>query len=252
MNLKRLVYLLIEKALAKYTDQIVCISKAERDAALREGICEDKKLSLIPNGIDIDKVISAEPISKRELGLGEDNYVIGMIGRLSRQKAPDIFIRAAELIKNSIPNSVFIIVGDGEERVATETFAREHGLELIVTGWVDNPYSYLKVFDVALLLSRWEGFGLAIAEYMAGRKPIVATRVDAIPTLVDDWVDGLLVEVDSPEETARKVKYIYEHKEDVKNMIEKAYKKVVAQYDIHRVAEQHMKLFSTLAKGDGY
>ncbi len=49
-----------------------------------------------------------------------------------------------------------------------------------------------------MLLSRWEGFGLAVVEYMAAEKNVVATKIDAIPTLVDDGVDGLLVEMDNP------------------------------------------------------
>ena len=84
----------------------------------------------------------------------------------------------------------FIIVGNGEEEEEIKRYAGENGLNLIVTGWTNTPYSYLKIFDVAVLLSRWEGFGLAIAGYMAAEKNLVATRVDAIPTIVDDGVDG--------------------------------------------------------------
>ena len=57
----------------------------------------------------------------------------------------------------------------------------KNGLKLVITGWTDEPYSYLKVFDVAMLLSRWKGFGLAVVEYMAAEKNVVATKIDAIP-----------------------------------------------------------------------
>lgn len=246
MKLKSLVYLLMERCLAPLTDRIVCISEAEKESALRAHIADEDKLELIPNGIDIAAVQHAEAIQRSDLGIADDAFVVGMIGRLSPQKAPDVFIRAAKLVHDSINNSAFIIVGDGEEREAVEHFAKDNGLQLVVTGWTDNPYSYLKVFDVAVLLSRWEGFGLAVVEYMAAGKSVVATRTDAIPTLIDDGVDGLLVEVDNPEDVRDKVVFLYNHPEEVDNMKKKALNKVKAYYDISRVVDQHERMFVNL------
>lgn len=250
MQLKRILYLIIEKLLSRSTDRIVCISEAEQQTALREKICKKDKLYLIPNGIDIKQVLDAPPVSRESIGFNNSAFIVGMIGRLSRQKAPDVFIRTAEIIRKTIPNVAFIIVGEGEEREEIEGYARERKIPLFVTGWVDNPYSYLKIFDVSVLLSRWEGFGLAIAEYMAARKPIVATRIDAIPTLIEDGEDGLLVNVDSPMDAAEKVIFIYKHKDVAIKMTEKAFEKVSLKYDICRVAEQHCRLFDSLMGGE--
>ena len=106
----------MEKCLAPLTDKIVCISEAEKASAQREHIAPEYKLELIPNGIDTSAVKNAKAKSRAELGIAEDAFVVGMIGRLSPQKAPDVFIRAAKLIHESINNAVFIIVGDGEEK----------------------------------------------------------------------------------------------------------------------------------------
>lgn len=251
MSIKSIVYLLIEKCLAPLTDKIVCISEAEKESAERKRIAKGDKLELIPNVIDISAVRNAVPKRRSELGIPEEAFVVGMIGRLSPQKAPDIFVRAARLVHESIPNSAFIIVGDGEERESVESFAEESGLDLYVTGWADAPYAYLKVFDVALLLSRWEGFGLAIVEYMTAGKNIVATRTDAIPTLIEDGVDGLLVEVDNPEDVKEKVLWLYNHPKEAKTMKEKALDKVIRNYDIGRVVEQHADLFVNICESGG-
>ena len=236
----------MEKALSPCTDKIVCISKAEKASAEREHIAKENKLALIPNGIDVSAVRNAVAKTRKELGIADDAFVVGMIGRLSPQKAPDVFIRAAKLIHDKIPNSAFIIVGSGEEEETVKSFAKENGLELVVTGWTDEPYSYLKVFDVAMLLSRWEGFGLAVVEYMAAEKDVVATKIDAIPTLVDDGVDGLLVEVDNPQDAADKVLWLYHHPEEAAEMRAKALKKVIEKYDISRVVNQHIDMFENL------
>lgn len=248
MKLKSIIYLCLEKMLSPCTDKIVCISKAEKASAEREHIAKDDKLALIPNGIDVSAVKNGAK-SRSELGIAEDAFVVGMIGRLSPQKAPDVFIRAAKLIHDEIPNSAFIIVGSGEEEEEVKAFAKENGLKLVVTGWTDEPYSYLKVFDVAMLLSRWEGFGLAVVEYMAAEKNVVATKIDAIPTLVDDGVDGLLVEMDNPKDAAEKVLWLYRHPKEAEEMKSKALKKVIENYDISRVVDQHIEMFEELTGG---
>lgn len=236
----------MEKCLSPLTDKIVCISEAEKVSAEREHIANDNKLELIPNGIDVEAVKCAVPKRRMDFGIADDAFVVGMIGRISPQKAPDIFIKSAKLIHDNIKNSAFIIVGDGEEREEVECFARENDLNLIITGWTDKPYSYLKMFDVAVLLSRWEGFGLAVVEYMAAEKNVVATRTDAIPTLIDDGVDGLLVEVDNPEDVKEKVMWLYNHPNEAKAMRDKALQKVIKRYDISRVVDQHVEMFNKL------
>lgn len=206
----------------------------------------EDKLAFIPNGIDIDAVRSAIAVKRSELGIEDDAFVVGMIGRLSAQKAPDVFIRAAEIIHKEIPNSAFIIVGDGEQREEIETFARQQGLYLVVTGWTDKPYCYLKDFDVAMLLSRWEGFGLAIVEYMAAEKNVVATRADAIPSLIEDGEDGILVDIDNPEQAADKVLWLRDHPNEAEKMRQKALNKAKSTYDINRVVKQHINMFNEL------
>lgn len=245
-SIKLKVFRVLERFLAHVTDKIVCISEAERDSAINNNVSSEDKLALIPNGIDIEAVRSSVPIKRSELGIADDAFVVGMIGRLSAQKAPDVFIHAAEIIHKEIPNSAFIIVGDGEQREDIENYTKEHGLQLVITGWADEPYRYLKDFDVAMLLSRWEGFGLAIVEYMAAEKNVVASRTDAIPTLINDGIDGLLVDVDCPQDAAAKVLWLYHHPHEAAAMRTKALQKVYAKYDINRVINQHIDMFNRL------
>ena len=246
MSLKSKIYLVIEKFLARKTDRIICISKAERQSALEKEIAKDSKLVLITNGIDISKVRSANRLKRSDFNIPEDAFVVGMIGRLCPQKAPDTFIHSAKLIKEKIPDSFFIIVGDGELTDQTVEYAKQNNIGLLVTGWVDNPYDYLQLFDISLLLSRWEGFGLAIVEYMAAEKNVVASRIDAIPTIIEDGVDGLLVEVDNPNDVCDKVMYIHGHPAEAATMRKNALEKVIRDYDVNRVADQHVALFQEL------
>lgn len=246
MKFKSTLYRIIERFLAKYTDKIICISEAEVKSALDNHIVTHEKIELIPNGIDIDAVTKAIPKKRSDLQIPDNALVIGMIGRISPQKSPDVFVRAAKLIMDFIPNSYYIIVGSGELESEIKHYAENNHIPLLITGWTDEPYKYLKLFDIAVLLSRWEGFGLAIAEYMAAEKSIIATRIDAIPTIIEDGIDGLLVNADNPEEVANKVKWLVDHPYEASQMKQNAKLKVKKYFDVNRVVRQHLELFRQL------
>lgn len=185
--------------------------------------------------------------SRKELGIPEDAYVIGMVGRICKQKAPDIFVGISKFISDAY----FLIVGDVlegsyEERKEIEKIAKENNVKLKITGWVDNPIDYVGTFDVACLLSRWEGFGLAIPEYMICKKPIVATNVDALSYLIQNEQNGLLVSVDNQEEAANAISKIRNNDEFRKKIIKKGYKDVFEKYDVKRVALETDKLINAL------
>lgn len=243
---KTKLYEMVEKMLAPMTDKIVCISEYEKKSALEHGICKEDKLVVINNGIDFDEYKDLHPKSREELGIPESALVVGTIGRLTIQKAPDVFVRMAKLVKEKIPNAFFIMVGDdigdGHFRGETEKWIKDAGLagSILITGWVNDPLDYEGLFDVAVLLSRWEGFGLVLPEYMYMGKPIVATKADAIPYVVGDA--GLLVDVDDYNAAAESVISIYEDKKLRSQVIEKGRERV-KQFDAERTAEEHVDLF---------
>ena len=79
--------------------------------------------------------------------------------------------------------------------------------------------SNVKLFDVACLLSRWEGFGLVLPEYMLAGKPIVASKVDAIPDIITSGENGILVEPDNSEEVKNEILKLYENKNFRKKLL---------------------------------
>ena len=248
---KRL-FVTLERIMSHFCDAIICISEAEKVSALREHICKESKLHVIENGIDIDGYKAGQENHRNvDLAIPADAFVVGMVGRICRQKAPDVFVRMAAEVQKSIPNACFVIIGDvlegaEEERTEIESLARELGVNLIITGWVDNPLDYMRIFDVGCLLSRWEGFGLAIPEYMLVGVPIVATRVDAIPYLIKDGVTGLLVERDDWRTAAEKVVELAED-ENLRNRLkENGLKTVKGRFDAHKMSESFDGLYGEL------
>lgn len=249
---KKAMYTAIEKVAAPFCDKIICISDAEKQSALEKKICKDDKLRVIFNGVDIESYENGVhgAVKRKDLNIPEDAFVVGMVGRVSPQKAPDVFIKMTKQVKDEVANAHFIIVGNGNQEVEIRKYAEDHGFSdsLHITGWVDNPMSYVELFDAACLLSRWEGFGLALPEYMMAGKPIVASRVDAIPNIIRDGENGLLVEVDDDIGASKAVLRIYREAGLRDRLVAQGMEDVHKKFNARRVSEEHGKLFEQIVK----
>lgn len=247
---KRMLYAAIEKMAAPFCDKVICISDAERQSALDKKICSEDKLQVIFNGVDIEAYENSihGVVKRQDLNIPEDAFVVGMVGRISPQKAPDIFVEMAKLVKEKIPNAHFIIVGSGEQEDEIRKYAQKNGFSdsLHITGWVDDPMNYVELFDVACLLSRWEGFGLVLPEYMMARKPIVATRVDAIPNIIKNGENGLLVAIDDAVGASEAVLRIYQESELRERVVARGLEDVHNRFNASRVSRQHENIFRSL------
>ena len=247
---KKEMYKWVEKISVHFCDKIVCISDAEKESALREKICKPSKLQVIYNGIDLEEIKNTIPKTRAELNIPKDAFVVGMVGRLSKQKAPDVFVKAAKLIKDKIPNAYFLMVGDGELRDQVEEMIHNFDLDtsFFITGWVDNPTAYMKVMDVGCLLSRWEGFGLVLPEYMACGVPIVATNVDAIPNIIKDGENGLLVAEDDYGSCASAVQKIFLNCSLQSKLVYFGKIKVKEKYYMEKVDADTMAMYCSVCK----
>lgn len=136
---KRKIFIILEKLMAHFCDAIVCISDAEKESALREKICTERKLHVIYNGIDIDGYETEE----MELPIPKDSVVVGMTGRICKQKAPDVFVRMAGEVRKKVKNAYFVIVGDVlegdvDEKKKIENLAQQLGVRLWITGYISK------------------------------------------------------------------------------------------------------------------
>ena len=247
-NVKKIIYRFIERILSKSTDVIIAISECEKNRAIANKICKSDKIKVILNGIDIQgygKNYITNNIDREKLGIPKNAYVIGVVGRICENKAPEIFIKAAAIIKESIPEAFFILVGDGPDRAKIEYLIKKLSLEkcTIITGWTDEPFKYINCFDQGMLLTRWEGFGLVLTEYMIANVPVIATNIDSIPELIKNEVNGLLVKVNDIEGTAKASIRIYEDNKLRSFIVKNGNRVVREKFDVKRKVNQHESLF---------
>lgn len=244
---KKKFYALAEKILAKKTYKIINISKNEYDTALQYKIAPKEKMCIIENGIDFSKFKNSENNRRKtreKYNIQDNEIVLGVVGRLSEQKDPITTIKAFNEINKKVNNVKLIFVGEGELKKQLKEYARINNLQdkIIITGWVSNVEKYIPAFDIALLPSKWEGFGLALIEYMACDKPIVATKVGGIQDIIKNEKNGYLVEVGNISQLVNTIEILIKDKEIVKKIIDEN-KKIRQKYDIKNVVKKHQEIF---------
>ena len=250
-NKKKKFFEWIEKILAFKTNKIIAISKSEYDSAIQKGICKEHKIALIENGIDIKKYNDyskyRESIRKK-YKIKKNDVVIGIVGRISEQKDPITSIKAAcQIIKQD--NSVYcMFVGTGDLKEEVLKIAKENQIDsnIIITGWVDEVKKYIATFDIALLPSKWEGFGLAILEYMVCKKPIIATNIGGIANILQPD-RAFFIEKENANDIVRQYKNILNNPQ-IPYIVEENYKECINKYSIERVALQTESIFKEVLK----
>lgn len=130
--------------------------------------------------------------------MGADGCIlIGTVATLIQQKGLSDLLDVAKVVLDSGRKVLFVIVGEGPLRPELEAKRTQLGLDdiIVLTGWVSNAADMvLPTFDVLFQPSLWEAMSMVILEAMAAAKPIVATRVGENSQIIEDGVDGLLVQ----------------------------------------------------------
>jgi len=211
LSFQEIFYLWLERLAGRWCDMIVAVSESERDLALRHKVASPDKITAINNAIDpceFAHISTEDNIRKRQsLGVDEKTKIVITTARLSRQKAPLDFVKAAKYVVERKSDVRFFIAGDGPLIKRTKTFIKENRLEdyVILLGWRADVKELVSISDVFILTSLWEGMPYAIMEAMALKKPIVATNVTGTRDLIKDGYNGYLVPPDRPEALGEKV-----------------------------------------------
>jgi glycosyltransferase involved in cell wall biosynthesis len=249
-NKKKLFYAAVERFLSYITGMITCISQQELESAIDVGI-SPKKLMKIDNGLNLEKYDIQDDVDilKERLNIPKEKVIIGMVARITEQKDPFFFLEIAREMKNRVEDIFFVLVGDGEMRALIEERINSTGDlcdYVFITGWVENPELYIKCFDVGILTSKWEGFGLVLVEYMASKVPIAATNVDGIPYVITDGYSGLLSESGNIDQFADKICLLLRDKALRETLVYNAYKEAHDKFSIERTARQYEEVYGEI------
>ncbi len=194
----QLFYIRLEQCTSGFSDKLITVSRLNKNKAIQLKIAPPEKFVNIYSGIRFENFkpcVNPEE-KKMDLGLPSDKKLVGMVGRLSEQKAPDLFLRAIPEIIKSYPDCHFILVGDGELRPKLEKMAIKLDIKshIAFLGFREDISEILSILNVYVLSSIYEGLGRSLTEAMYMKCPVVATAVEGVPEIVKHEQTGILIE----------------------------------------------------------
>ena len=259
-------FLWLEKFTAYFKDRIICVSQNDKNLWLKYNAAPEKKLVVIHNGIDLEKIEFLEKSKARQelskfldvrrpeiqmpqyLGrlTSPETKIIGTIANFYPEKGLPYLIKAVKIIyKNNLaPNTIFVIIGEGRERGMLEEMIRERNLEdkFLLIGSLKEAVKYLRAFDIFVLPSIKEGFPYTIPEAMAAGLPIVASLVGGVGEIIKNGENSLLILSKNPKILAESLAEVLNNSELAarfsKNNLEK-----VKEFSVEKMIEKTERIY---------
>lgn len=207
----------------------------------------------IYNAVDTAGIVAAgrtvDPVASRlTLGIAADAPVLGFIGRVRREKGLDVLIRALPAAVVVFPELRLLVVGDGPEAGDLRELARREGVldRIVWRGMCDTNETrrLLTVMNIAVVPSRFEGFGLAAAEAQAAGVPVVATDVDGLREVIAGGQTGLLVPPEDPRALAATLVRLLGAPEMAREMGRRGRERVGELFSIERFARDTLIFYA--------
>ncbi|MFA6552974.1 MAG: glycosyltransferase family 4 protein [Patescibacteria group bacterium] len=219
---------------------IIAVSRAIKDQLINTIHVHGANVSIIYNGVDLKKFTVKERRWEQSA-----RFNIGCVARLEPEKGVEFLIQSVKIIQEFIPFARLIIVGEGSERKKLMWLSDRLGLKETIQ-WVgyqrevDKWYSY---FDALVLPSvRRESFGITLVEAMASGIPVVGTRLGGIPEIIEHQQTGLLAKPGDSQDMADQLIYLFNHRAESHEMVERARQKVEVMFSQERMVRDYYLL----------
>ncbi|MFZ3209410.1 MAG: glycosyltransferase family 4 protein [Geobacteraceae bacterium] len=192
----------------KRYQRIIAVSEATKQIMVDSGI-DGKRIDIVYNAIDVDlwdRTMVASSF-RSELQIPEAGKLVGVVGRLSKEKGIDTTLEVARKIIMARPDTYFVLVGDGPVRQEVEKNIHDLGLSknVFLVGFRKDALNIYAGLDLFLSTSLTEGTPNTVLEALAMEVPVVHTAVGGVPEIIEDGVDGILCKVGDVEGISRAV-----------------------------------------------
>lgn len=230
----------LDRLYVPFTRHVVTVSENLAEYMSRAVGIPAKKISVVINGIDVERFRVARDTSEQTGALR-----IGIIARLAPVKDITTLVRAMAIVHQRNPQTLLSIVGDGPERDILESLVNELGLTSVVTfhGFRRDIPAVLEDMDIFTLSSQSEGTSITLLEAMASGKPVVVTEVGGNPAIVEQGVNGFLVPPGEPAMLAKALLQLAENPALRQSMAAANIRKVAERYSIQAMARRYEALY---------
>jgi glycosyltransferase involved in cell wall biosynthesis len=237
--------------------RVFCISKYNYDCFASIDTFPMRRFEVLYNSADFSRVADAQERRQKfrlALGIPEGRTVVVQVSWIIPEKGITDLLEAMRLVLQQYPQAHLVLVGDGPYREEYTALAQELGLgdHISWTGLVTDPFAagVYDGADIVCQLSRWqEGFGQVIAEAMACGKPVVGTRVGAIPEVIEDGVSGFVVERSDVAAIADRILLLLRDRDLRERMGQDGYSIARAKFDLEENVKSLLRSYGIT--GDG-
>lgn len=174
--------------------RVITVSDSARRAFLELHPGMEGRVVRIYNGVDVVPQPGSGREVRRELGVGEDELLVGMVSALRTEKAHDVAIEAVGLLAERFPKLRLMIAGQGRLGEELAELAAPLGERVLLAGRRTDVMAVYDALDVCLHPSRIDAFPTTLIEALAAGTPILASAVGGIPEIVQDGHSGVLIE----------------------------------------------------------
>lgn len=252
--LRRAAYVAIERRLGRITDRFLAVGGAVAAEAVRRGIAAPERIRVIAPAINTDVTPltpAARERARRLLGLPLTARVIGNVGRLDYQKAPEHLLSALGALRR--PDVYVVWIGGGPLQARMQRLAARHGLaeRFRLLGERADVGVLLPAFDIFAMPSRYEGLPCAVVEAMECGVPVVATAVNAVPEVVIAGKTGLLVPPAQPLRLTQALAYLLDHPDEAARMATAAQAQLGDRFRPATLGRDLTETYESLVLGQG-
>lgn len=238
---KLLAYGALEIGLALLTDRLICVSEAEEAHARELGIAA-KRLADIPLGAD-PLGLPPREIVRAELGLAPSDVVVGFLGRMDEQKAPEALVAAMRHVLPEMPQVKLVMVGDGPKYGNLEAALRDLGAGNRARCFAfAEGVRYVSAFDMIVVPSLYEGFAYVLLEALHAGLPIVSTPVGGTDEAIAENENGFIVPHDSDTRMAEAIRRLAAD-DNRRRAMGKISKERAARFTIARMVDSLEQLY---------
>jgi glycosyltransferase involved in cell wall biosynthesis len=210
-----------------------------------------EKVSVIYNGVDLQQVAEGDSVSDPTYAEFTGKKIVTCVANVRRVKGIDIVLRAAHLVCQQLPETVFLIAGSlyekdysREVRGLVESLGLKNNVRFLE--FVENPVPLLKMSSVFCMLSRSEGFCNALLEAMACGVPSVVSRVGGNPEAITDSQSGFLVPVEDHQAAAERMLFLLRNPDEAKQIGEAGRNAAFSQFSADAMISNLISLYSEL------
>lgn len=253
-----ILFKVVNRLCVCFDKKIITISNWLKKFSVDVERVPESKVETIHYGFDVNsfdkKAKKSLPTEvRKEFNISSDQQVLGIVARLTEQKGHKDLLQAFRAVIDRYPQTILLIVGDGELEKDLKTQVQNMGLkeQVIFTGYREDIPAIMQAIDIFVHPSLWEGFGLVFLEAMAAGKPVVATRVSAIPEIVVDGETGYLVPPKNSHLLTEKILQLLENRVSAYKMGEKGRERLGQYFTVEKMVKEIKKLYDELLYSQG-